>query len=239
MLDIVSWLWKPHREYRSQFGPEHVNTLFRMVQRNYNHPHRFSVITDQPDAAYENGVRVIPLWGDHKDTQSVYGVGSPNCHRRLKAFAAEMTNIIGKRFVSVDLDAVILDDMAPVWHRKEDFIIWGDDARRTPYNGSMWMMNAGARKHVWDRFSENPQLVIERANRNGFYGSDQAVLCYILGANETRWTARDGVFSYRMHVKNNGGKKPEGARIVFFEGHYDPWNPITQQQCPWIAEHYK
>lgn len=239
MLDIVCWLWTPRRAYRSQFGPEHVNTLYRMVQRFYNHPHRFSVITDMVEGPYDPGVRVIPLWDDYKQMQSMWGPDAPSCYPRLRAFSPEMAQVIGPRFVSMDLDVVLCDDVAPVWHRKEDFIIWGEDNRRTPYNGSMWMMNAGCRKQVWERFIQKPAYIVDRARASGFYGSDQAVICYVLGRNERRWTSKDGVFSYRMHIRDHGGRRPEGARIVFFEGNYDPWSPVTQEKAPWIKEYYR
>jgi len=134
---------------------------------------------------------------------------------------------------------LLCDDVAPVWQRKEDFVIWGEDNRRTPYNGSMWMMNAGAREQVWAKFVAKPAYIIDRARAAGLFGSDQAVISYVLGREEPRWTARDGVFSYRSHVKTNGGKKPANARIVFFEGNYDPWDPALQQKSPWIKEYYR
>ncbi len=103
----------------------------------------------------------------------------------------------------------------------------------------MWMMNAGARSQVWDRFQQNPELAIARARGAGFYGSDQAWMCYALGPNEKRWLAEDGVYSYRMHLKENRGALPADARMVIFEGNYDPITPATRRLCPWIEEHYK
>lgn len=237
MLDIVCWLWKPHEGFRSGFSVENVNILQRMVARHYNHPHRFSCITDQTEG-FAPEVRVIPLWSDHATRLSMYGPDRPSCYRRLKAFSPEMKDIIGPRFVSLDLDMVVVNDLAPVFNRDEDFIIWGPDGRRTPYNGSMWMMNAGARAQVWEKFESNPERAIARARGAGFFGTDQAWMCYVLGPNEKRWRAQDGVYSYRMHLKENGGVLPKDARIVFFEGNYDPWNKVIQNQCPWVKDHY-
>jgi hypothetical protein len=214
-----------------------VNTLQRMVARNYPSAHRFSCITDQTEG-FDPAVRVIPLWKDHAERQSLYGADMPTCYRRLKAYSSAMKEIIGPRFISVDLDVVITGDLTPVFERPEDFVIWGPDGRRTPYNGSMWMMDAGAREKVWLDFDRDPDRAVTKARGAGYYGSDQAWMCYALGPDQPRWRAQDGVCSYRMHVKNNGGRMPPNARIVFFEGHYDPWNPVTQKQCPWIKDHY-
>lgn len=237
MLEVVTFFWKPSITYRSQFTAKHVNILASMVKRHYPHPHRFSVITDQTEG-FADDIRVIPLWPDESSRESIYGPDTPCCYRRLKAFDREMKSIIGLRFVSLDLDAVIVNDMTPVWHRPEPFVIWGEKNRRTPYNGSMWMMDAGARHAIWERYKNDPQLAIRRARGAGFYGSDQAWMNYALGPNEACWTRADGVYSYRQHLKAEHGKLPSDARIVFFEGLYDPWNPVTQLQAPWIKAHY-
>lgn len=238
MLDIVCWLWRPLPGFRSSFSATNVNVLRRMIERNYPHPHRFSVITDQTEG-FDPEVRVISLWDDHGKRPSMYGPDRPSCYRRLKAFAPEMKDIIGPRFVSVDLDVVVTDDLSPVFNRKEDFIIWGPDGRKTPYNGSMWMMNAGARAQVWERFNANPERAVSRARGAGFFGTDQAWMCYSLGPHEKRWKAQDGVYSYRMHLKENNNQLPKDARMVFFEGNYDPWSPVIKQRCPWIEQHYR
>lgn len=237
-LEVVCWLWRPPAEYRSQFTPAHVNILRRMIARHYPHPHRLSCISDQTEG-FDPEVRVIPLWDDHGKRESIYGPGTPSCYRRLRAFSKEMKDVIGPRFVSIDLDVVITGDLTSIFNRGEDFIIWGPNGRRTPYNGSMWMMDAGARSEVWGKFDENPERAIVRARGAGFYGSDQAWMCYILGPKQARWVAEDGVYSFRMHVKDSNGVLPKNAKIVFFEGHYDPWNPATQKKCPWITDFYK
>lgn len=238
MLDVVCWLWTPTKEYRSQFSTTHVNILRRMVERHYPHPHRFNCITDHT-SGFDPEVRVIPIWDDFAKMESLYGPNTPSCYRRLRAFSRDMVEIIGPRFVSVDLDVLIRDDVSSVWNRPEDFIIWGASARRTPWNGSMWMMNAGAREKVWTDFVKNPEKAVHKARGAGFYGSDQAWMNYVLGPKENHWNEKDGVFSYRMHVKPNKYQPPKGSKIIFFEGHYDPWNAQTQQLCPWVAQEYR
>lgn len=238
MLRVVCWFWLPKAEYRTQFTVGHVNTLRSMVERNYKSPHEFVCITDQTKG-FDSAIRVIPLWDHHRKRESIYGPGAPSCYPRLYAYSSDMREIIGERFVSVDLDACITADMAPVWDRKEDFMIWGGKGRRTPWNGSMWMMNAGCREKVWTEFDRDPDRAIKKARGAGFYGSDQAWMNYMLGPHENHWDEDDGVYSYRMHVKNYGGKMPKGCRICFFEGHYDPTHPAVRKTAPWVEEHYR
>lgn len=239
MLDVVCWLWQPPARYRSQYGPKHVNVLRRMVARHYRQPHRFSVITDQPESDFEPDVRVIPIWDDFADLPSSYGPRMPSCYRRLKAFSPEMASVIGPRFVSVDLDCVIVGDVSPLWDRPEDFVVWAATHRRTPYNASMWLTNAGARPQVWEGFRRSPADAIHAARKAGYYGSDQGWLNHVLDRREAFWSEPDGVYSYRMHLRAKRGELPANARIVMFEGSEDPDHVRVQSTAPWVREHYR
>lgn len=235
-MKIVCFKWEPMDGYRSKFTHEHVNTLFNMVYRHYQKPFEMVCVTDNPQYI-DRRVRIIPMWDDHANVPSPHGGLNPSCYRRLKIYSREAKELIGERFVSIDLDVVLVDDVTPVWDRPEDFMIWGETLRRTPYNGSMQMMTAGARSQVWDRFdpATSPQL----ARKAGMDGSDQGWISFVLGPNEKRWNQADGVHSFRLHVKPNAGKLPKGARIVFFEGQIDPWTNTANKLCPWIKDHYR
>ena len=237
-LRVVCWKWAPPPGYRSTFTHLQVNNLLNMVGRNYHKPFELVCITDNPNGI-SSEVRVIPLAEVEQfgHLTSPHGGLNPACYRRLWMYGDHARDIIGERFVSVDLDVVLVDDVTPVWDRPEDFMIWGETLRRTPYNGSMQLMTAGARRQVYDDF--DPDNSPGAARRAGFDGSDQAWISYKLGPHEKRWTMKDGVFSFRLHVKPNAGKMPKGARIIFFEGQVDPWSPYAQKLCPWIEEHWK
>jgi hypothetical protein len=236
VLDIITWKWKPKEGYRSAYGPATVNTMLSMVDRHYRHPYRFSCVTDDP-VGIDPAVRIIPLWDEHKDLTNPWGAWQPSCYRRLRMFAADAAEWIGPRFVSLDLDTVICDDMAPVWNRPEDFMMWGDTSNLNPYNGSMVMMTAGARRQVWDRF--HPVHSPRESKRQRFFGSDQGWIATVLGPGERRWTTADGVYSFRVHILRNGGRLPPDARIVFFHGRHDPWQPAVQSAHAWVREHWR
>lgn len=148
-----------------------------------------------------------------------------------------MRDLIGERFISIDLDCVIVDDITPICERDEDFIIWGDQLKNTPYNGSMWLMDAGARPQVYSKFDpiESPKLT----QKAQLYGSDQAWISYVLGAGERTWTRKDGVYAFRTDIRRLHGNLPVDARIVFFQGNIDPWVPAATKFAPWIKEHYR
>lgn len=236
MLTIVTWKWKPPvTGYRSTFGPDTVNTLARMVARHYPHPHRVVCVTDDPKGI-DASIGIVPLWTDLSNVQNPHGAHQPSCYRRLKAFSAEARKWFGERFVSVDLDCVIVGDLSSIWNRPEEFVIWGSGTdKRVWCNGSMWMMTTGARRQVWDTF--NPRTSPGQAKRSGFFGSDQGWIAHCLGRKEAMWTTRDGVYSFRVHLKAGQMPLPENAKIVFFHGKFDPWHERCQA-ISWIRSHY-
>lgn len=251
--------------YRTVYTSGHVNALAAMTRRYYNHPHRFYCVTDDP-TGLADGVEYVPIWPDHFELLNPsHPTSRPNCYPRLKLFAPEMRELFGERFVSLDLDTVMVDDMAPLWHRPEEFLIYdakGDDH----YNGSMFMMTAGARARVWHDFDpiESPKLTTAKNMR----GSDQAWIRYCLSPDAATWHYEHGVYAYlnlvppmnprrashRRHmthgVRRNtithgsavtpqrDGRLPENARVVFFAGRYKPWEAESQEMSPWIKSHY-
>lgn len=231
-LTVVCWRWEPFKGYRSIFGPETVCVLRAMVARHYRQPHRFVCITDRPEDTPD--VETIRLWDDFADIPSPHGGKNPSCYRRLRAFSAEMADVLGPRFVSIDLDCVITGNLEPLWHRHEDFVCWGDTNPNNAYNGSMFLMTAGARRQVWEQF--DPVTSPREAKAAGKFGSDQAWISHVLGPHEARWTKADGVYSFRNDLRR-AGQLPSNARVCFFHGQYDPWSPQVQH-VEWIRAHY-
>lgn len=238
MLTVVTWFWAPLRTYRSQFSAEHVNVLAAMVRRNFPHDHEFCCVTDQPKGL-DSAIRVVPAWNDFAAVQNPLGAHQPSCYRRLRAFHPEIGAVLGERFVSLDLDTVIVGDLSPVWNRPEDFVIWGETDRRSFYNGSMWLMTAGARPRVWTDF--DPHTSPQQAAAAGKFGSDQGWLSYCLGPGEATWTTADGVYSYNVHLRNKGSEPkplPADARLVCFHGGTDPWS-ARARQLPWVRRNWR
>lgn len=266
MLSVITFKYlKPG--YRTVYSSEHVNTLRSMVERNYARPHRFFCVTDDP-SGLDPRIEYVPLWPDHFDLiNPSHPTNRPNCYPRLKLFSREMRELFGERFVSLDLDMVIVDDLVPVWDRPEDFVIYdarGDDH----YNGSMFMMTAGAREKVWTNFDpvRSPQIT----TKAGMRGSDQAWIRYCLAPDAATWSYEEGVYAYlnlvqprrivrkrhvgpRQRLRADGGVRfvgspvteerdgrlPKNARVVVFAGEYKPWERRTQAMSPWVTKHYR
>lgn len=235
MREFVCFKWAPAPGYRSKFAPDTVNVLHSMIGRNHDGPFRLTCITDDPKGISAE-VRIIPLWETHSKLPSPHGVGYPSCYRRLRLFADDAGHLIGERFIVLDLDVVICDKLNPLYDGNEDFRIWGDTAKGTPYNGSMWMLKAGARRQVWDEFDpiESPK----RSLKLGYIGSDQGWIGAALGPNEPKWGTSDGVYSYRNHIQHRSLQLPAGARVVIFHGAIDPWSQQARS-LGWVKRNYR
>lgn len=236
MLTVVTFLWRPAPGYRSKFTTEHVNVLRRMVRRNYLKPHRFVLITDDVSGVTEPDIECFELWNDHRSIPNPSGRGNPSCYRRLRLFAPQPGRFLGDKFVCLDLDCVITGDVAPLWDRDEDFMIWRSGTSGNPYNGSMFMLKAGARPTVWTDF--NPERSPFETRRAGLYGSDQAWIAHALGPDEQTWSSKDGVMSFRLDVQPHR-RLPGGSRIVFFHGAVDPWSDGIARRYPFVKDHWR
>jgi hypothetical protein len=233
-VSVVCWKWRPRPGYRSTFGPETVNTLRAMVARHFPHKHRFICVTDDKHGI-DSRVEVLPDWKDFASIPSPFGGKNPSCYRRLRMFSPDIASAFGERFVSMDLDTVITGDLTPLWDRPEDFVIYGDTNKKTPYNGSLMLLTAGARPQVWTTF--NPSTSPQESRRAGKFGSDQAWISHCLGAGEAKWTKRDGVYSFRNDLQK-ARTLPDNCKIAVFDGQHDPWSDFAMKQFPWVREHY-
>lgn len=237
VLSVVTWWWY-QPGYRSIFKVEQVNTLYRMVKRHYRLAHRFIVVTNCDTNGLDPGIEVVPDRMDFADLPNGSRPGYPSCYRRLRMFERNAGETFGNRFVSLDMDCVMVGDLQPLWHRPEDFVAWGATNKGNPYNMSMVLMTAGARPQVWEKF--DPVWSPARAKTAGFFGSDQAWLCYALGPEEARWGREDGVYSFANDFRHQPGQPlPANARVVFFHGHADPWMPQVQANHSWVKQHYR
>ncbi len=141
-------------------------------------------------------------------------------------FRRDAAEIFGERFVCMDLDCVIGGPLDPLFDRKDDLVLFKGTAPDRPYNGSMMLIRAGCRPHVYETFDQ------AGADSSGeaFVGSDQAWLAQSLGWSEKTWSERDGVFWYGSLYKSL--VKKQMPRVLFFPGKIKPWTiaPIRIDQ---------
>ena len=201
-----------------------------MVLRHYAKPHRFICVTDDPEGL-DGGIEAVPLWDDYRHVPNPTGGGRPSCYLRLKLFHPDIGELLGDRFVMLDLDAVITGDLSPLVDRPEDAVFWKSPTNEWPYNGAMMLLKAGSRPQVWEDF--DPVRSPQETAAAGYRGSDQAWISHKLGWHEAVWTERDGVYFYSKLRQR--GKLPPNARAVFTTAGSAPW----KLSHPWVLRNYR
>lgn len=234
MLTVVCFKWKRLNgdsqlaKPISQYTGEHVNKLHNMIWRNLKIPHRFVCITDD-FKGIDPRIEIIPLWDKCKNLGG--------CFNRLYVFSEDMKDIIGERFICIDLDCIIVNDVTSLFTRNDDFIINTYNpfpathyAINQLYNGGIFMMTAGARKQVWDSFNPKKSPKVIKKN-NCVIGTDQAWIRMVLGKNEKTFTEADGVYEARAF----GKRIPKNSKIIMFAGPRDP----SLSNKPWVVNNWR
>jgi hypothetical protein len=141
----------------------------------------------------------------------------------------------GDRVVNLDLDMVVTGALDPLFDREDDFtILQGiNTTNPCPYNGSIWMLRAGARPDVWSDFSlENYAKFKVPVHA---FPDDQGWF-HTLMPTAGAWGPKDGVYGFRKKHWPSGEALPEGARIVAFPGWRDP---SKFEHLDWVQSNWR
>ena len=208
MINFVCWLWRSQN--RTPYNPSHVNALSRMLKDHVKQDHRLICITDLP---VEVECEKFPLWDD-KDFPRHRG-----CYKRLKLFDPEISEQIGGRIFSLDLDIVIKDDISKLIDEEEDF--QGMKGTVSHVNGSAWTFKAGTCHEIWECFLKYNGHKPPK-NKVGHHGTDQSIISYAKEKCPT-WNGNDdGVWAYKTLRRLN--KIVDDWKLVAFPGGQNPWD---------------
>lgn len=236
MKSIVTWLWNdPTHGGGRAFKPEHVNVLQRMFARHLKEPHRFVCVADD-SKGFSPDVEVFktpPEAVAVGKLRTPEGVRFPSCYRRLWMFS-EAAKALGDRVLLIDIDLVVVSDVAPIFDMPQDFVGWRpfrDWGAQLRFGGGIYLLTPGTRTKVWDKFKG--QESIAKARAAGFRGSDQAWISYCLGGHEVYWPKTSGIYSIRDFAGRET-QLPKDARLVQFNGPTKPWrSPLF-----WVRQHW-
>lgn len=219
MLTICTWLWG------QKYGPDYVEKLKAGVARNLTLPHRFVCVTDRTDVS----CGTIPL-PDPELTNVRDG-----CWARLRMFDPEwQARHDIDRLVCLDLDLVVTGSLDALFSRLESFVILhGGHFNPCPFNGSVQLIDRGARSEIWSRFTVKEAEAVATADGT-WRGSDQTWISQV-APDAAGWTHLDGVYSYLKPGWLTGDELPADARIVAFPGKKDP---AQLMHLPWIRQHW-
>jgi len=236
-LGIVTWLWKPHKGYKSKYTVQDVNIFYNMLKRNSTIDYELFCVTDETEG-FNADIKIIPIW--QVPFMEINNKLKPNCYRRLKMYSSEAKEIFNvDRLISFDIDAVIVSNVDHILARKEDFIGWRN-VTGVPFQGSLTSHRLGTRTFIWEDYIADP--IKARLDASYYVGSDQAWVSHRLTMadnKEATFTPKeDGVYSYKKSIRPNRNVLPSNASIVFFHG-TPKQNDLGMGKIDWIKENYK
>ena len=151
MLSVILWRWG--RRYSVEFP----NRMRRMLARHLRIQHVVYCVTDDP-TGLDPEIVPVPMWDPE-------GLGRA---RRLRIFDPDVQAALGTRFLLLDIDGVIVDDLTPLVDRHEPFVLWrsppelryvgnaaggalraNPESKRCAYNTSIVLMDAGIFPTLW------------------------------------------------------------------------------------------
>lgn len=218
-MQFVCWLWRGHGFWKqtARYGEQHVAVLASMLRRHGGHS--LTCVTDGPLKI--EGVETIAMPPEI--------AALPDYLPKLWAWSPEFHALIGKRFVSIDLDVVLLADVAPDLQTSKPFRIWAA-ARNEPYNSSLFVLEPDFGQEVWARYS--PERLAVARDAAPYWTGDQSWIAHILGDRQETFAESTGIIRYRPALHD---LEPD-AKAVFFCGPYDP--AIEREQIPWISRNW-
>lgn len=222
MLIITTWKWG------TKYSADDVHKLSAGVKRHLKQPHRFICITDDT-----RGLKVECATIRDMELTQVRG-----CFARLRLFDPEAQKasgiLTGERIANLDLDLIVTGPLDPVFDRPEPFVILQGANSINPcnYNGSIFMLRAGAHPEVWRDFS------FDAARRMPFFEfpDDQGWLWHKV-PDAAGWKAGEsGVYAFQKPGWPKGDDLPSDARIVAFPGWRDP---AKFSHLDWVRQNWR
>lgn len=211
-------------KWGERYGPEFVNRLWAMVDRNTSRPVRFICLTDD-----RNGLRPEVECFDLPPLPCEPPKNTPGKWRKLILWNRELFGIQGP-LLFIDLDSVIVENIDGYFtHGDPHDVILARNWARPAYRlgqTSVFRFFVGENPQILETFCANPQAVADK---------------YHFEQHFVTATAKDGIKfwppqwtrHFRLHCLPRfplryffPPRLPEGAKIVTFPGGPDPGNVI-------------
>jgi hypothetical protein len=242
-------------KFGTVYGPEYVNKLYHMCQKNITLPFRFVCLTELPEGI-EEGVEIFPL-PDFEEPPPEY-LWRCLCWRKLALFDKEFHDLKGKVLL-LDIDIVIIDNIDCFFTFSDKFAMpenWSKPGRLFG-QGSVICFEIGKYTHLLQKWRDDPASIYKK------HDSEQNYIPEELGWENIEWFPVEWCRSFKDHCMPGGilnsfitpTKIPEGAKIIVFHGNPKPPDAIagtwgapvqwykrfykTVKPTKWIEEYWK
>ncbi|MCF6266940.1 MAG: hypothetical protein L3J57_10390 [Desulfuromusa sp.] len=211
------------------YGPEYVNRLYRMVERNTTFPFNFYCFTDNKEGLNDKViVRPLPvLKVSQEDNKYSYRKEAGLCDD-------DLGGLHGQRVFYFDLDIVIVDNIDCFFTHPKDteFQIINDWNTKGDHVGqaSCYSWVVGHLGFVKEYFEQHPKEVVDRFfTASQEYLSDQVIKKF----GKLNFWPDSWCRSFRFHCLPAGplrhfmtAKIPVGAKILVFHGSPNPHEAV-------------
>lgn len=216
-------------KWGTKYGPEYVNKLYGMVQRNMTRPFRLVCLTDDSEGINSN-VDCFPL-----PELDLPANAPERGWNKLTTFIDPLYDIQGKTLF-LDLDVVIVGNIDPLFDLEGKFYIIRDFVRTDGTgNSSVYLFEPGAHPDIIEYFRSNfEQIKVEHRNEQEFlshYLLKQDVLDYWPSSwcRSFKYDCLPGVLGSWF----SPSKIPEDARIIIFHGNPNPDDAVSGISGKW------
>lgn len=217
-INIVSFLWYGDRWDSNDMGLKYVETLHAMISRNLSLPFKFICFTNLSLPIVE-GIEyrlfAPPSW--------------KGCLPRLWMYSPEAQ--LEGQVLALDLDIIITGSLDDIASYRGEFCVRSkfQQGEEHKADGDIIGFRSGARKNLWDKFTQDPQRVEASTGGRERYYYRAADEC------KDRWQNLypGQIISYKRHVKGKG--LPRNARIVSCHGNPRP-HEINEK---WAKENWR
>lgn len=227
------------------YGPEYVNRLHAMVNRNLSYPFKMVCFTDD-DTGIIPEVQCFPI-----PAMELPGGLPERMWKKLSTLKEDLYGLKGTALF-LDLDIVIVASLDCFFDYEGEFLIIKDYKKqwRITGNSSVYRFEIGQHGYVFDDFLQNFEEIRKRHRNEQEYLTqaiyDKGKLTYW----PTEWCPSykyDCVsrFPLAFWVKPH---IPKGAKIIIFHGEINPHKAVKGgwgkwyryvRPAPWVADYWK
>lgn len=236
-------------KWGTRYGPEYVNRLYNMVQRNTERETRFICFTDDATDV-EPGIEIMPL-----PAISIPERVAWTPWRKLSLWQHPLENLSGDALF-LDLDLIITGNLDEMFDYKPgQYVVihnWTQPGQRIG-NTSAFRFPIGKYAHIYNDFVHDPERILTRYRIEQQYISDKIP--------EQEFWPSEWCLSFKHNILPPWPQRffttpdlPATAKIIAFTGKPDPEDAVIGKwpeknflkksykfvrPTPWIAEHWR
>ncbi|NOT16338.1 MAG: glycosyltransferase [Methylotenera sp.] len=223
MVNVICMKWG------HKYGPEYVNRLFNMVQRNLRLEHRFVCLTDN-STGLDARIETFPI-----PDLPISLSGPERGWKKLTTFGKSLHDLSGTTLF-LDVDIIITGSLDEFFTEVGDVLIIKEwNARHGKGNSSVYRFTIGAHADVLSNFAQNFEII--RSN----YRNEQAYLAdYLDKKGALRFWPDVWVRSFKRHCMHYFPKSlfvpptlPADTRVLIFHGYPLPDQAIVGETGKW------